>query len=69
MKFSMTGQENGDLSIQVTAWAGLTVYVCFTLYVRNVWRHQSGNNIVNQWSPSAGISNFYQGNPDMELQL
>jgi hypothetical protein len=25
MKFSMTGQEKGDL-IQVTAWAGLTVY-------------------------------------------
>jgi len=26
MEFSMTGQENGDLLIQVTAWAGLTVY-------------------------------------------
>ena len=25
MKFSMTGPENGDLLIQVTAWAGLTV--------------------------------------------
>ena len=25
MKFSMTGQEKGDLLIQVTAWAGLTV--------------------------------------------
>ena len=25
MKFSMTDQEKGDL-IQVTAWAGLTVY-------------------------------------------
>jgi hypothetical protein len=25
MKFSMTGQDKGDLSIQVTAWAGLTV--------------------------------------------
>jgi hypothetical protein len=24
MKFSMTGQEKGDLLIQVTAWAGLT---------------------------------------------
>ena len=24
MKFSMTVQENGDLLIQVTAWAGLT---------------------------------------------
>jgi len=23
MKFSMTGQEKGDLLIQVTAWAGL----------------------------------------------
>jgi len=27
MKFPMTGQEKGDLLIQVTAWAGLTVYV------------------------------------------
>jgi hypothetical protein len=27
MKFSMTGQEKGDLLIQVTAWAGLTVPV------------------------------------------
>ena len=25
MVFSMKGQENGDLLIQVTAWAGLTV--------------------------------------------
>jgi hypothetical protein len=25
MKFSMTGQENSDLLIQVTAWADLTV--------------------------------------------
>jgi len=25
MKFSMTGQEKGDLLIQVTTWAGLTV--------------------------------------------
>jgi len=27
VKFSMTGQEKGDLLIQVTAWAGLTVPV------------------------------------------
>jgi len=27
MKFSMTGQEKGDILIQVTTWAGLTVYV------------------------------------------
>jgi hypothetical protein len=26
MKFSMTGQEKSDLLIQVTAWAGLTVF-------------------------------------------
>jgi hypothetical protein len=26
MKFYMTGQEKGDLLIQVTAWAGLMVY-------------------------------------------
>ena len=27
MKCSMTGQEKGDLLIQVTTWAGLTVFV------------------------------------------
>jgi len=27
MKFSMTGQENGDLLIHVTAWSSLTVYI------------------------------------------
>ena len=32
MKFSITGQENGDLSIQVTAWVGLTV----TLYINTI---------------------------------
>jgi hypothetical protein len=26
MKLSMTGKEKGDLLIQVTAWAGLTVF-------------------------------------------
>jgi hypothetical protein len=26
MKFSMTGQEKGDLLIQVTIWAGLTIF-------------------------------------------
>jgi hypothetical protein len=25
MKFSVTGQEKGDLSVQVTTWEGLTV--------------------------------------------
>jgi hypothetical protein len=30
MKFSMTVQENGDLLIQVTAWAGLTIW-CLVL--------------------------------------
>jgi hypothetical protein len=27
MKYSMTGRGKGDLLIQVTAWAGLTVYI------------------------------------------
>jgi hypothetical protein len=27
MKISMTGQEKGDLFIQVTAWTDLTVFV------------------------------------------
>ena len=26
MKYSMTGQEKGDLLIEVTAWSGLIVY-------------------------------------------
>jgi hypothetical protein len=26
MKISITGQEKGDILIQVTAWAGLTVH-------------------------------------------
>ena len=29
MKFSMKGQEKCDLFIQMTAWAGLTVFVFF----------------------------------------
>jgi hypothetical protein len=33
MRFSMTGQEKGDLLIQVTAWAGLTVY-CPIIYIK-----------------------------------
>ena len=31
MKFSMTRQEKGDLLIQVTAWAGMSVYVLYGL--------------------------------------
>ena len=27
MEFSMTGQDKGDLLIEVTAWAGFTVYL------------------------------------------
>ena len=30
MKFSMTGQENGDLLIQVTTWASLSVSLYIT---------------------------------------
>jgi hypothetical protein len=33
MKFSMTGQEKGDLLIQVTAWASLTVYYIYPYIV------------------------------------
>ena len=33
MKFSMTGQEKGDLLIQVTVLAGLTVHV---LYITSI---------------------------------
>ena len=35
MKFSMTGQEKGDTGgclIEVTAWTGLTVFVCWLIW-------------------------------------
>jgi hypothetical protein len=44
MKISMTGQEKGDLFIQVTAWADLTVFVCDTSY--NVCRDLKNDNIA-----------------------
>jgi hypothetical protein len=31
-KFSITGQEKGDLLIQVTTWAGLTVFVFLFIF-------------------------------------
>ena len=31
MKFSMTGQDKGDLLIEMATWAGLTVYSKITL--------------------------------------
>jgi hypothetical protein len=39
MKISKIGQEKGDLLIQVTAWAGLTIYIyclfpCFYIDTR-----------------------------------
>jgi hypothetical protein len=36
MKFSMTGQDKGDLLIQVTTWAGLTVYTILSEVDRNL---------------------------------
>jgi hypothetical protein len=36
MKFSMTGQEKGDLLIQVTAWAGLTVLYQITTFTFSI---------------------------------
>ena len=35
MTFSMSGQEKGDLLIQVTTWAGLTVYIYISKTQRN----------------------------------
>jgi hypothetical protein len=33
MKFSLTGLEKGNLLIQVTTWAGLTIdLICFFLH-------------------------------------
>jgi hypothetical protein len=40
MKFSMTGQEKGDLKKQVTAWAGLTVF-SFSLDLKIILKKQS----------------------------
>jgi hypothetical protein len=42
MKFSITGQEKGDLLIQVTTWAGLTVFVLFLFCV---FEHIMGMNV------------------------
>jgi hypothetical protein len=35
MKFSMTGQEKGDLLIQMTAWACLTVFFLYLISVNS----------------------------------
>jgi hypothetical protein len=32
MKFSMTGQENGDFLIQATKWVSLTIHIKITHY-------------------------------------
>jgi hypothetical protein len=48
MKFSVKGQEKGDLLIQVTAWAGLTVYAIdkrIQLFKRELYNRQ--NSIFN----------------------
>jgi hypothetical protein len=37
MKRSTTGQEKGDLLIQVTAWARLTVYITLTLICMHIF--------------------------------
>jgi hypothetical protein len=37
MKYSMTGQEKYDLLIQVTAWAGLTVYDDLWIHKTTAW--------------------------------
>ena len=44
MKFSTTGQENGDLLIQVTTWAGLTVQ-----YIYPEEGHQYANVNYLEW--------------------
>ena len=33
MKFSVTGQEKGDILIQVTAWEGSTVQYIISIYI------------------------------------
>jgi hypothetical protein len=37
MNFSMTVQKKGDLLIQVTAWAGLTV---ITIWAHFIWKEK-----------------------------
>ena len=49
MKFSVTGQEEGDLLIQVTvAWAGLTVLINGR---HNRWHKADLDHVIN-WLPS-----------------
>jgi hypothetical protein len=43
MKLSMTGQEKGDLLIQVTAWGGLTVFFFFTAAISNSPKQITGS--------------------------
>ena len=66
MKFSMTGQEKGDLLIQVTAWAGLTniiFQINHTLYKKN-----QGQNVtqyikcsIYSMFKTLQVLNFFQG--------
>jgi hypothetical protein len=47
MKFSMTGQENSDLLIQVTACAGLTVFDFQCKWESN-WAYQNKYHILEK---------------------
>jgi hypothetical protein len=44
MKFSMTGQEKGDLLIEVTTWAGLTVHISQTFLTLGDYEKNFLNN-------------------------
>ena len=57
MKFSLTGQEKGDLLIEVTAMAGLTAYVISHIIAENLttkqmYHHFKINFIIRQQSMS-----------------
>ena len=54
VKFSMAGQEKGDLLIQVTAWPGLTTCIMMIFFINSLLK--KGNDVVNK-SFSPGVEN------------
>jgi hypothetical protein len=50
MKFSMSEQEKGNLLIQVTAWAGLTIHLTIHAQFGSCIGGHLGFPILHEWS-------------------
>ena len=57
----MTGQEKGDLLIQVTAWAGLTVHYLCTFLTVNCTRLGDGDFFLFSGDTKVGLSGDLDG--------